>query len=406
MTIHQMPPQAWRDRLQVNSQGRIVNNLFNALVAVRGFAHVSSRIYWDELRCEVMVEGPLPWSDDIDRPWSEDDDILLTAALQGLSGLQITSTLEMVQRAVGVVAKDRRRHPLREWLVGLQWDGTERIGDWLTYYLGTERTPYVQAVGRAWLISAVARIMQPGCKADNILILDGEQGVGKSTALRILVGDRYFTDELSEPGSRDAAVQMCGVWVIEVAELAAFGTAAIERLKAFVTRTTDRIVPKYERRTKELPRQCVFAGTSNETSFRDHTGNRRFWPVNVVHLDRDALIAAREQIWAEAVAAYRAGEPWWLVDEEAIRAARDEQQARMQVDPWEDLIDAWLQHHDDVSVAQILADCIKIPTDRWTRAEEMRVSKTLKIRGFIRYRRRYGNALTWRYKRATDRFPT
>ena len=395
MTVVQMPPPAWRDRLQISSNGSIKNNLYNALIAIRGIRRVTDCFFWDEFRSEIMVRSQLPWSNDVDRPWTEYDDIALTEHLQGAG---LPCTLEMVQRAIGAVAQEQAAHPLRKWLDTLVWDGRPRISDWLTYYLGADLTPYSQAVGRAWLISAVARVTRPGCKADNILILDGEQGVGKSTALRVLAGDRYFTDELADPGSRDAAMQMCGVWIIEISELAAFNAAGIERLKAFVTRTTDRIVPKYERRTKELPRQCVFAGTSNNTEFRDHTGNRRFWPVNVRAVDKDALAADREQIWAEAVAAYRAGEPWWLIDPDIIAIAKEEQASRMQVDPWDDVIDHWLQGRYDTSVNEIMADCLKLSIEKWTRADEMRVSKALKVRGWERYRS-YSNGLRpWRYR--------
>lgn len=389
---------AWRDRLQMSATGAVKNNLFNACCAVRGIRGTCGAFYWDEFRQDAVLDCDAPWGASAGQAWTEQDDIRLTEHLQSIG---VPVSLEHVRLAVDSISREHCRHDLRTWLTGLQWDGARRIHDWLTYYLGVERTPYVQAVGKAWLISAVARVMRPGCKADHMLILDGTQGIGKSSALRALAGDAYFTDEVADFGSKDAAMQMSGAWIVEISELAGFGTAALERIKGFVTRQVDRYRPPYGKRLVERPRQCVFAGTSNHTEFRDTTGNRRFWPVAVGSVDLDGIRAERDQLWAEAVAEYTAGSPWWLRDRDVIAAAEDEQSSRMQSDPWETVIADWLHVLVDTSVQEVLSGAIKLSTDRWTRRDEMRVAACLKRLGWDRYRRRVNGILVWRYRKNT-----
>ena len=193
------------------------------------------------------------------------------------------------------------------------------------------------------MISAVARIMQPGAKVDHMLILEGPQGTKKSSALKALAGADWFTDELAEIGSKDAAQQMRGIWIIEIAELDAISRAEVSRIKAFLSRTRDRYRPPYERYVVEVPRQCVFAGSVNpDTYLRDETGNRRFWLVRCGVINLDALSRDRDQLWAEAVARYRDGTIWWLGETELIADAKAEQDRRYHSDAWDSRIDRWL----------------------------------------------------------------
>jgi predicted P-loop ATPase len=168
---------------------------------------------------------------------------------------------------------------VRQKLDSLKWDGTSRIGDWLSLYPRVDGNEYTFAVGARWLISAVARIYDPRCKADCALILEGDQGLMKSTALKVLA-EPWFTDEIADLGSKDAAMQTRGVWVIEIAELDSMSRADVSKIKGFISRTTDRFRPSYEKRVIESRRQCVFAGSVNHCAYlRDETGGRRFWPV-------------------------------------------------------------------------------------------------------------------------------
>lgn len=281
-------------------------------------------------------------------------------------------------------------------------------------------------IGALWLISAVARIFRPGVKADHMLILEGPQGARKSTALKVLAGEEWFTDELPELGSKDAALHMQGIWLVEIAELDAIGRAEVSRIKAFLTRTTDRFRPPYGRYTVEVPRQCVFAGTVNpDTYLRDETGNRRFWPLRCGTIDIAALARDRDQIWAEAVARFRAGAIWWIDDATLLAAAKAEQEARYQGDAWDARIDRWLTHDTrsvnrghagyedwldeeferakpirDVSVGEILEGALGIEPAKWTKIDQMRVGAWLKSRQWERYRRRTEEAREWRYRKA------
>jgi predicted P-loop ATPase len=235
----------------------------------------------------------------------------------------------------------------------------QRIDTWLSAYLGAEGTEYARAVGSRWLISAVARILRPGAKADCCLILEGQQGIRKSTALRTLAGE-FFTDELADLGSKDAAMQTRGVWIIELSELDNLSHSEVARIKAFMSRTTDRFRPPYGMRLVESPRQCVFAGTVNHSTYlRDETGGRRFWPITCGRIDVEALVRDRDQLWAEAKARFDAGGVWWLDSEELVRMASDEQTERYEGDPWEEVIGRWTDDRSNVSISEVLEKCLQ-----------------------------------------------
>jgi predicted P-loop ATPase len=209
-------------------------------------------------------------------------------------------------------------------------------------------------VGARWLISAVARVFRPGAKADCCLILEGPQGIRKSTALRTIAGE-YFTDELADLGSKDAAMQTRGVWIIELSELDNLGHAEVARIKAFISRTTDRFRPPYGMRLVESPGQCLFAGTVNHGAYlRDETGGRRFWPVVCGRIDVDALARDPDQLWAEAKVRFESGSVWWLETPDLVQLAADQQEARYEGDPWEEVIGPWLECRESASVSEIL----------------------------------------------------
>lgn len=227
--------------------------------------------------------------------------------------------------------------------------------------------------------SAVARINEPGSKADHCLIAEGPQGGGKSTAFRY-VAEPWFTDDIADLGTKDASLATIGAWVIELSELDAMSRAEFSRIKAFISRTTDRFRPPYGRRVIESPRQCVFVGTVNHAEYlRDETGGRRFWPVTCGQIDLEGLRRDRDQLWAEATARYRQGERWWLEETNAIEAAKEEQEARYSADPWEQPIADYLcDVFGSVTTAEVLEKAIKKPTGQWTRADEMRVAAILR----------------------------
>jgi predicted P-loop ATPase len=228
------------------------------------------------------------------------------------------------------------------------------------------------------LIAAVARIMEPGCKADHIVILEGEQGTLKSTALDVMFRP-YFSDDLSEFGSKDSRIEMNGVWCLELAELTSMRRADVERVKAFASRRIDRFRPSYGRHVIEAPRQCVLIGTTNGDSYlKDESGARRFWPLRCGRIDIDLLARDRDQLWGEATSLYRAGEPWWLTDLKDIAAARAEQDDRYIGDAWSDVIGAYVRDRDEVTVTEILAEAVGKPKEQWTQVDYNRVVACLR----------------------------
>ncbi len=432
--VHHRPIRPrWASRLRLDLAGTPERNEANVITALGSDEAFAGALVFDEFRQEILIGRPLPWDEHtspgnirVPRPWSDADDVRCAEWLQRR---EINVAPAVVSRGVGAVARDIRIHPVRDYLQGLVWDGTPRLETWTLAYLGAEDTPLNRAFGSLWMISGIARIMRPGAKVDHMLILEGPQGTKKSTALKVLAGEEWFTDEIAEIGSKDAAQQMRGIWIIEIAELDAIGRAEVSRIKAFLTRTVDRYRPPYERYVVEVPRQCVFAGSVNpDTYLRDETGNRRFWPVRCGRIDLDALRRDRDQLWAEAAARYRAGAIWWLDDPALVAAADVEQEARYHSDAWDALIERWLAferrrvNHGyagyddwrdeevaratplaDVSVGEILQHAIGLEPGRWSRSDQMRVTAWLKARGWRRYQARLGSGgdapREWRYRR-------
>jgi predicted P-loop ATPase len=405
----------WRYSLILNKDGGPRALLANALTALRHAPEWDGVLAFNEFSLGILTLKPAPWDGAPARTeWTDNDDRL---AANWLQEQDIFVSVEIAGQAVQSVAKERPFHPVREYLESVKWDGAKRIDAWLGRYLGAEQNDYTAAVGARWLISAVARIYQPGAKADCCLILEGPQGLKKSTALRT-IADPWFTDEIADLGSKDAAMQTRGVWVIEIAELDSMTRGEVSKIKAFMSRSTDRFRPPYGRRLVESPRQCVFAGSINlETWNRDETGARRFWPVACTHILIDDLARDRNQLWAEAVAQYRGGSPWWLDSVKLNKQAEQEQANRYEGDPWDDLIAPWVEQpsdrydstghplqpftstRDSVTVVDVLNHCIGKRQDQWTQADKNRVARSLRALGWARYRERSGKDLEWRYRR-------
>ena len=314
---------------------------------------------------------------------------------------------DVVRRVVDGIARRNTFHPVRDYLESLPpWDGIPRIGTWLTDYCGVESgdeypNHYALAVGEKFLISAVARIMVPGCKADHVLILEGPTGIGKSTAVRILASDEWFTDQLADMGSKDSAMQLRGVWIVELGELDVLNRTEMARAKAFISQQTERFRLPYGRRVVSVPRQCVFIGTTNADEWlKDETGGRRFWPVRCCQIDLSGLRRDRDQLWAEALRRYRDDVKWWLEDPDLVRDAAEEQAARMVEDVWQAKVEEYADSGSEklagspragtVSIAEILVR-IGIETAKQTQSDANRVSKCLKLAGWKRFRLREGS---------------
>jgi len=231
--------------------------------------------------------------------------------------------------------------PVLDYLNSLEWDGVSRVDDWLVRYCGAQDTPFIRAVGRKVLIAAVRRVKEPGCKFDYILVMEGPQGVGKSTALKILAGgEENFSDaEILGVDKREQQEAVQGVWIYEVAELDGLSKSEVTRVKVFLSKAVDSARPAYGRARVDRKRRCIFVATTNEDTYlRDTTGNRRFWIVPVGKIDLVGLARDRDQLWAEAVALEAQSEPLVLHETLwAVAAAIAKQ--REEVDPWEDMLE-------------------------------------------------------------------
>lgn len=360
------------------------------------------RLRFDQFNQAILVNGP-PWAPNETRVWNDQDTTRLQTWLaRAVDPLDIG--VNDLDRVVRVVAELQTFHPVKDWMQTLEWDGKPRLTRWLTAYLGAEENDYTRAVGRWWVISAVARAFSPGCKVDHVLILEGPQGLRKSSALCALASPEWFSDTPLDIGSKDAFIALQGKLIVEMAELDSLNRAAdAERAKAFFTSAVDRYRPPYGRREVAIPRSCVFAGTTNRGEYlKDDTGNRRFWPVVCTKIDLPGIEEARDQIWAEAVAEYQMDKPWYPVTAEEHAVCKIEQRERHVPDAWAEPISDWLHstNKSQVSVQQVLQGALHITTDKWDRGSQMRVSSVLRTLGFERRMdRRFNGQVTRYYER-------
>jgi predicted P-loop ATPase len=359
------PSSGWLAKCTTDNQGRVLPNLANAMVALRSDPAVKDAFAYDEMLCAAMLLHPIASEGArfTPRPVTDVDVSSLQEWLQ-LSGLPNIGK-ETAHQAVDLRARECAFHPVRDYLGGLRWDRTPRMNGWLATYVGAEHSPYVDGIGRMFLISMVARIFEPGCKADHMPVLEGLQGTLKSTACGIL-GGAYFSDSLPDVAAgKDVSQHLRGKWLIEVSEMHAMGRAEATLLKSFITRTTERYRPSYGRKEVIEPRQCVFIGTTNREAYlRDETGGRRFWPVKTGRVDIEALSRDRDQLFAEASRAYHDGDQWWPDKVFEREHVTPEQEARFEVDAWEESISTYLGAVNKVTIAKSLARrCISMFQD-------------------------------------------
>lgn len=293
------------------------------------------------------------------------------------------ATRNTVTDAVYLVAAQTVISPVRHYLESLRWDGTARAAEWLIRYCGAAPSDLTRKVGQAWLVSAVARQFQPGCKADCALVLEGRQGAGKSSVLRVLAGEGWFHDGLSDLHSKDASAALKGKWIIELPELSAIRRSDTEAVKAFLSRTEERYRPAYGRAEVVEPRRCIFAGTTNRSDYlTDDTGGRRFWPITVGSVQLADLTRDRDQLWAEAVALYRGGAQWWL-DRDTELAAAAVVSDRAADDPWAADVLAAVVGLSEVSTRDVFQR-MDVPRERWSKADGMRIAGILTRAGWAR----------------------
>jgi putative DNA primase/helicase len=379
----------WRAALLLNDHDVPKSTEANASLILRCSEHWADRLRYNEFT------GQAEWRPRSGAPWAEisDSDIVsVQGELQQRESIAVG--VMVLHLAVEHACRARPHHPVREYLDGLRWDLEPRINTWLQDYLGAEDT--AAPIGKWWLISAVARAERPGCKADHMIVLEGRQGLGKSSAIGILGGD-WYSETLSDlSAGKDAYQDLAGSWLIEIAELDAIKGAGATRIKRFLSTARDKYRPSYGRRSTYHQRQCVFAGTTNELQYlEDTTGARRIWPVRCSRLDRDGLEAVRDQLWAEARWCWGRDHAWWPEtdgDHATLAAAADERRID---DPWAGLAQGWLADQAATRAELTTGDVLRkleIPPHQQTRREEMRAARVLRLAGWVAQRRRVDGA--------------
>jgi predicted P-loop ATPase len=368
----------------------------NALTALTYDPAIRDAFAYDEMLCAPVMLHEIGRIDTRDRLVRDEDVTNLQVYLQR-AGLKRIGR-DAVRDAMRAHALEHSFHPVRDYLRALEWDGVPRIGVWLPRYLGTEFNLYTQHVGRLFMVSMVARICAPGCKVDHMLVLEGAQGDLKSTACRVL-GDPYFSDNLPDVTTgKEASQHLRGKWLIEVAEMQAMNRAETALLKSFVSRTEERYRPPYGREEVIEPRQCVFIGTTNQSTYlRDPSGGRRFWPVKTgvaAKIDIDRLADDRDQLLAEAVRRYEQGDQWWPDKSFEQEIIMPEQSVRYEADAWEEKIENHLVGQPRVTVLQVAREALGFEVARLGTAEQRRIAAALERLGWERLPRE-GKARPW-----------
>lgn len=397
----------YRSHFITDENGKIKPRLSNNyLWMLRGHPETRGLFAWNETASAVFVMARPPWESG-SGPWTaralwESDTF---HAMTWLERQGLTLRKNESRDTIRNVALYTRYNPVVDYLTGLRWDGCPRLqgGVWesdtvpplSTEYLGAPDDPIFGIFLTKWHIAAVVRAFRPGIKADCMVIFESPQGRFKSTYLRTMAtidGHEYFTDGIGDIGNPSSIMLLQGCWIVEVAELAGLSRKETDIVKAWLSRTTDRYVPKYEGEPREVPRNYIVAGTHNPSGhgyLKDPTGARRFWPVPITRVDLPRVERDRDQIWAEAVHLYHAGVKWWLTADEERQA--DALTADRKIDdPWASKIDDAVKGMPTVTLAAVIT-ALQVPIAQQSELTAKRISEHLKAAGFER-----GKDQAWR----------
>lgn len=376
MAANVEPFPDWKARIQRGENGAPRKNLTNLILHLRGIPKLGRNLRFNE------VAHRIEWNEKA----VEDPDLIDIRLIIEAEGYQPND--KDIRSAVERVARENPFNPIVTYLEGLRWDKEGRLGRWMTRLLGAPDTPFVRLIAPKVLISAIARAMRPGCKVDTVLVLEGEQGIKKSSAIAALFGEEYTAESVSLFDQHNKMVMaMMGAWVVELSEFVAIARSHHAQVKGLISMRQDKVVLPYAKMASVHPRRCIFFGTINPDAsgyLVDATGNRRYWPVTVTNIDLDGIAKFRDQLWAEAVHRYREGERWWLeADEE--RAASVEQSDREEEDAWVEPLGDKIQGEglSELTTDKALS-LLQIPHERKDKRAQMRAASALKSLGFVR----------------------
>lgn len=379
--------QPWTARFQTTNNGNRLANISNTKLVLEYDPSFKGVLGYCSFSYRIMKRNAPPFKMGTVGEWTDTDTERLRIYLSELYGF--TPKPSDVMGAILVHSEENAFHPVKDYLATLEWDGKHRVLSWLHDYLGVEDSDYAALVGAFFLVSAIARVMRPPVKVDSVLILEGLQGLGKSSMLHNLFG-KWFTDTPMELGNKDSFQQMQGMWCIELAELDSFNKAENTRAKQFFGSQTDRYRPSYGRMVQEFPRQCVFVGTTNQDRYlKDSTGNRRYWPVTCTKICQAAIKQDRDQLWAEALKMYKDGMKWWP-DDDYKHLFEVQQEDRFDSDVWEPIIYDWLKRNMrvDYSMGDIMAEALDMDPQAMRPPEQKRVGLIMHRLGFEKKKKR------------------
>lgn len=359
-------------KIEYNNDGneksrKLQQTVRNFEIIMDNDSRFSGKIKFDEFSRQEYLMGEIPWeSESCDRAWGSHDDAALYSIIQTDYGIKNRNDYF---DAIKNVSMRNKFHPVRDILDGLEWDGSERIRSLLPDYLGVESTEYCYQVMRLWMLGAVARVYEPGCKFDYTMIFTGPQGLGKSTFLKMMaLNDAWFNDSLDSLDSDKAAQSLMGSWIVELAELKSLARTAggVESVKRFLTAVQDKYRVPYERRADIFLRQCVFAGTTNKSDFlQDETGNRRFLIIQTgVNKPTKSLfvpeaIEDMKAAWAQAVHIWKTEQPELILPDSCRDEARRLQDESMADDGKVGIITQFLEDKQRTCVLEIWKEALE-----------------------------------------------
>lgn len=378
--------------LDCNEGGQPHATMANGSLIVQMHPRLAGKVWFDTFRDKVYTTV-----DGAERQWNDTDDMNVTVFVQQQMKLNKFNGMLMAQ-AVAHAARVFSRNSLTDWLDGLVWDQVPRLDNWLSDCLGVEKTEYTMAIANNWPISMIARAYVPGCQVDTMPVLEGTQGRGKSKFLEILAG-QWFKALPMAFGDKDFLQAIQGAWLIEVPDMTGFSRREHSSILATIAIRRDVYRKSYGRYVEEHPRSAVFAATSETDDYlTDTRGRRRFWPLRCQYVDLDALRAQREQIFAEAVAQYKAGAAWHVMPAQADA----EQLDRAPEDIWTDRImmycDTMNASHVPITSSRILLDAIEMPLSKQGDGDKKRVARVMRDQGYIQVRDARGRK--WKKKGA------